>query len=162
MITIRIGVVSDTHIPMRARFLPPALLEGLQGVDLILHAGDLVDEAVLWELMAIAPVEAVGGNVDPPELRNRLGRFKLLNLGGFNVGLFHGDGAGGSTPLRALSFFSDAHCVVFGHSHRAYNERHGQVLLFNPGSPTDKRGASQPSYGILEIGNGIRGEIIYF
>ena len=60
-----IGVVSDTHIPARAPFLPSSLFGLLDGVDLILHAGDIEEESVLDELRALAPVEAVAGNMDP-------------------------------------------------------------------------------------------------
>jgi putative phosphoesterase len=102
----RIGVVSDTHIPRRARCLPPELLRRLEGVDLILHAGDLVDESVIFELQALAPVEAVAGNMDPPHLHEQLKRIKLLQTGGLTIGLIHGDGMRGSTQQRAEEAFS--------------------------------------------------------
>lgn len=65
---MRIGVVADTHIPGRARALPEALLRGLAGVDLILHAGDICVAPVLDWLAELAPVIAVAGNNDPPAL----------------------------------------------------------------------------------------------
>jgi putative phosphoesterase len=161
----RFGVVSDTHIPTRARLLPPALFKILDGVDLILHAGDLVDEQVLDELAMLAPVEAVAGNMDPLHLRRRLGRRKLIKTGGCTIGLIHGDGSRAATAQYSLSVFENQNpdAIVFGHSHQPYNERvHGGILLFNPGSPTDPRWAKRPSCGILTITGGkISGKIVH-
>jgi uncharacterized protein len=161
----RVGVVSDTHIPSRGRFLPPALFQKLSDVDLILHAGDLVEESVLDELTLLAPVEAVAGNMDPPALQERLGHRKLIQIGPVSVGLVHGDGIKGTTPGRALEAFLawKPDLVVFGHSHYPiYEDREG-ILLFNPGSPVDPRRAPAPSCGLLTVtGGSIRGEILYF
>lgn len=160
---MRIGAISDTHIPARARTIPSVVFHGLVGVDMIIHAGDILDMNVLAELTALAPVYAVYGNVDPVETRQRLPRTRVVEALGWRIGVVHGDGAGGSTPDRALKSFSDVHCVVFGHSHQAMCERRGSVLLFNPGSPTDKRFSERYSYGILTVTEaGITGEIIYF
>jgi uncharacterized protein len=73
---MRIGVLSDTHIPLRARILPPVLFELFAGVNLILHAGDLIDEQVIKDLSAIAPVEAVAGNLDGEGLGSASGQKK--------------------------------------------------------------------------------------
>ncbi|MHB9091726.1 MAG: metallophosphoesterase family protein, partial [Chloroflexota bacterium] len=94
-------MVSDTHISVRARHLPAPLLAALRGVDLILHAGDLVALSVLDELATVAPVEAVHGNVDGWEVINALPRTRIVQAGGKRIGLVHGDGAGSSTLLRA-------------------------------------------------------------
>ena len=161
----RIGVLSDTHIPARARCLPAELFERLQGVDLILHAGDLVDESVLLELAALAPVEAVAGNMDPPHLQELLGRKKLLQLGGLQIGMIHGDGWRGTVLQRARDAFEEIkpQAIVFGHSHQPLCRRFGGTLLFNPGSPVDPRRARRPSYGLLELSrDGITGEIVHF
>lgn len=157
-----VGVVADTHIPRRASRIPPELLAGLGGVDLILHAGDLVEESVLVELGRVAPVVAVAGNVDPPQLQRKLGRQRVLRLGRFRIGLVHGDGDAGTTPLRARAAFTAVDGVVFGHSHEPHNRWEGGVLLFNPGSPTDARRARAPSYGLLRIGAELSGEIVFF
>lgn len=160
---MKIGVVSDTHIPNKARKIPETLLQGLAGVDLILHAGDLVSATVLQTLQAIAPVEAVAGNMDAPNLAYQLGRKKLLHLAGYNIGLIHGDGIKGTTIDRAQAAFPEAQCIVFGHSHMPYNAFRQGVYMFNPGSPTDRRSSPQFSYGLLYLEQaGIRGEIIYF
>lgn len=161
---MRVGVLSDTHVPSRARELPGELLSGLAGVDLILHAGDLVSREVLNVLQRIAPVEAVAGNGDPPSLLQELGRQKLLTLAGWRIALVHGHhGHGQTTVERALSGCEGADCVVFGHSHRAYQAIHRKVLAFNPGSATDRRWSPFYSYGILHMSpTELRGEIIYF
>ena len=160
---MKIGVVSDTHIPIRTKNLPQQVVKGLEGVDLILHAGDLVDEEVIWLLEEIAPVEAVAGNVDPWDLQGKLGLKKILELNGFKIGLTHGHGGGrGTTVERALLAFTNVDCIVFGHSHQPYNQFHNGVLLFNPGSSTDRRREPRFSYGLLYLGDKIRGEIIYF
>lgn len=160
----KIGVVSDTHIPARARYLPPALFRVFKDVDLILHAGDLVVPGVLDDFSSLAPVEAVAGNMDSPELYDRLGRVKIIQLNSLVIGLIHGDGTKGTTPGRALAAFPSrrAGIVVFGHSHYPLNEIHNGITLFNPGSPVDPRRAPGPSCGILTIsGSAVRGEIHY-
>ncbi len=162
---IRIGVLSDTHIPGRARTLPPVVFAGLQGVDMLLHAGDITRLDVLGELAAIAPVQAVHGNMDPLLVRQQLPHKLVVQVGSHRIGLIHGDGTGLSTPERVYRIFSkeQVDAAVFGHSHQPYNERRQGLLLFNPGSPTDRRFCPQFSYGILTITeNGITGEIVYF
>jgi putative phosphoesterase len=162
---LRIGVLSDTHIPARARQLPPALFELFDDVDLILHAGDLVDGRILTELAVLAPVEAVAGNMDSLELYNRLGHKKVLEYGGFRIGLIHGDLGPDrkKTPQRALEAFTqdNVDCVVFGHSHQPFNETVDGILLFNPGSPTDRRREPRHSCGILTLGETIKAELLY-
>lgn len=159
---MRVGVLSDTHVPTRAPALPQEVLEGLAGVDLILHAGDIVERGVLNLLREIAPVEAVAGNMDPLDLVQELGRRKVLDIGGFRIGLTHGDGRGAAAPARAAAAFSDVDCIIFGHSHEPFCEKRDGVLLFNPGSPTDKGWQQAYSYGLLYLGKELRGEIIYF
>lgn len=159
---VKIGVISDTHVPRRALHLPGAIFTALKDVDLILHAGDLVTLPVLQELSAVAPVEAVWGNMDEFEVRSRLPRLRVVEAAGVKIGLIHGDGGGFDTPQRALRAFAGVHCVVFGHTHRPYNEYRGKTLLFNPGSLTDPRSGGQGSYGLLHIQDGrIQGEICY-
>lgn len=150
---MRIGLISDTHIPGRARQIPAEVLAAFRGVDLILHAGDLVALSVLDQLSAIAPVEAVAGNNDGPEVVERWGWQRQLTLEGHHIGLVHGhEGRGRHTIDRALSHFPDFDCVVFGHSHSAVVEQRGRTLAVNPGSPTDRRRWSPGlSYGFLYV-----------
>ncbi|MFW0860541.1 MAG: metallophosphoesterase family protein [Dethiobacter sp.] len=162
---MRIGVVSDTHIPARSRQLPLELFIQFDGVDLILHAGDVVEEYVLNELSAIAPVEAVAGNMDSRALHSRLGRKKILELAGYRIGLTHGDGGTDKqkTPQRALQSFEQdsVDCIIFGHSHQPYHETIHGILLFNPGSPTDRRREPRYSCGLLIVEKTITAQLLF-
>jgi uncharacterized protein len=154
--TYRIGVISDTHIPTRARALPPVIFEHFQGVDRILHAGDLVDERVLDDLAALAPVEAVAGNNDPLSVIQRFGWKRIVAIGSWKIGLTHGHiGKAVSTPDCAYEMFANdqVDIIIFGHSHKPHREVRNGILLFNPGSPTDRRRESQYSIGILTLGD---------
>lgn len=160
---MRIGVISDTHIPYRAKTIPPVVYEIFRDVAMILHAGDLVTLDVITQLEAIAPVYAVYGNVDPLDVVQRLPKKREIQVEGVRIGLVHGDGPGGSTPERALAAFSGVDCVVFGHSHSPVCRRMGDVLLFNPGSATDRRFQPKHSVGVLTVQDGkIDGEIVRF
>ena len=129
---------------------------------MILHAGDIMEWSVIRELSTLAPVEAVYGNMDYPEIRQRIAGRRIIEMGGMRIGLIHGDGAGSNTVARARQAFSRVNCIVFGHSHRPYNEMHGETLLFNPGSPTDRRMMPMGSYGLIHIADGeIWGEHYY-
>jgi putative phosphoesterase len=163
----RIGVVSDTHLPRFGRRLPAALLEGLAvaRVSRILHAGDHTDGFVVDELSAIAPVEAVAGNNDPPELVERFGTQRIVDVDGVRIGLTHGHAGSGNTSAdRARSLFvaDDVAVVVFGHSHQPLwrPAANGLPALLNPGSPTDRRREPAFSYALLEIDDGRLGATI--
>ena len=163
---MRIGVIADTHITDGRRVIPAAVWEAFARVDLILHAGDIARQGVLDDLAALAPVHAVRGNVDPLDLSRTLPERLALDLGGARVGLTHGHlGVGRDTPRRARDMFSaidGLDAVVFGHSHEPYNKIEDGVLLFNPGSPTERRRQPRPSYGLLTIEGGVvSGEIVY-
>lgn len=155
---VRVGVISDTHVPERARAIPDAVFQVFQGVDAILHAGDLTGLDVLARLGRVAPVAAVAGNMDPPPVWRALGRRRVVELGGVRIGLVHGDeGRAATIPLRALEAFREleglpVRVVVFGHSHMPYAAWHDDVLLVNPGSATNPRGGSQASVAILTLG----------
>ncbi|NLV92090.1 MAG: metallophosphoesterase family protein [Firmicutes bacterium] len=158
---MKVGLISDTHIPYRARHLPKEIFTLFSQVDLILHAGDLLELSVIGDLSVLAPVEAVAGNVDSFEVRAKLPRRRLLQLEDAAVGLIHGDGSGYDTPGRALRAFPDADCVVFGHSHRPMIEIRGGKLLVNPGSACDPRTMPEPTVGFLYIeADGMRAEIV--
>lgn len=162
---MQIGVIADTHIPRRAVMIPNVVKEKFNGVNLIIHAGDLVDLKVIKELEEIAPVEAVYGNIDPVNVRDRLPRKRIVNMGGFNIGIYHGDGVSGNTLNRAQKAFSGhkTDCIVFGHSHIPVSEWIDGILMFNPGSPTDRRRQPYHSFGILTLTQEtIDGRLYYF
>jgi len=160
-----IGVVSDTHIPARGLHIPSKVFQLFDGVQLILHAGDLVEDTVLEEFRALAPVEAVAGNMDRGLLQKSLGRTKLIKIGSLSIGLLHGDIEGRRIdPDQVSGLFKPEkpQAIVFGHLHEPISEMHKGILFFNPGSVIDPRRSSKPSCGRLLInGSEISGEIFY-
>jgi putative phosphoesterase len=164
---MKVGIVSDTHLPRFGRALPGALRDGLlnERVALIVHLGDFTGPEVPALFEALAPLEAVAGNNDPPELVDRFGWRKIVTVGGIRLGLVHGDGRHGTTRSRSLDTFAEdrVDVVCFGHSHQPLCERHESVWIVNPGSPTDKRAQPRYSYAILEIERGhIRPRLVFF
>ena len=153
-------------MPRHARALPAALRNGLCDVDVIVHCGDMVDAMAIPLFEAIAPLEAVAGNNDPSDLQHRFGKRKVLRFGDVRIGVVHGhDGVGRSTLARAQNAFKDeaVDAILFGHSHVPYCERHDGVLLFNPGSPTDRRRQREFSYGIIRVdGRTLVPQLIYY
>jgi putative phosphoesterase len=159
---LKIGVISDTHFQDLASGI--ASLQRLAecvfpGVDVILHAGDVVNPDVLLAF-SDRIVHVVRGNMDPavPGIPSR----KIIEIGGFRIGLIHGWGPAATLEERVLREFRDDRidCLVFGHSHFPLCRRHAGILLFNPGSPTDRRQAPFHSVGILELGDSIEARII--
>lgn len=161
---MRVGVLSDTHIPSKSKRLPEELTIAFRQVDKIIHLGDIISQSVLDELGALAPVTAVSGNADPEQLKQGLGTKKLINLRGFLIGIVHGHGTSGKTADRAFRTFAgdDVDCILFGHSHIPLCEFRGRILMFNPGSPTDKRRNKFYSFGILELDTEIRARHYFF
>jgi len=157
---MRIGVISDTHLPAIAATLPPAVFDIFHGVDLILHAGDIVELSVLDELRAIAPVEAVAGNMDGPDVHLMLPLKRVMNLGTFSIGLIHGKYKIDIQKEMIRKEFGRVDCIIYGHSHAPFWGMVDGVHFLNPGSPTDKRHAPYNSVAILEVGNDLRAEII--
>ncbi|MET0821034.1 MAG: metallophosphoesterase family protein [Aeromicrobium sp.] len=137
---LRVAVVSDTHAPRFWKSMPPAVAEQLDGVDVILHAGDVCLPSVLDELAAYASVHVVAGNNDGPEVEAWGAPPSLeIVLDGLRVAMIHDSGQKQGRAARMRRLFPDAELVVFGHSHIPWDtEEDGQRLL-NPGSPTDKR-----------------------
>ena len=158
----KIGVISDTHIPRAASEVPQAIFAVFSGVDMIIHAGDLVSDTVIDELSDIAPVVSVRGNMDPQDAPRPVKRVVEIEGEGVKIGLIHGWGGPDDLHERVRYEFGDeVACIVFGHSHLPYNDFVGGVLMFNPGSPTDKRFAPYRSVGILTISNGsVVGEVM--
>jgi uncharacterized protein len=149
---MRVVALSDTHAPRRWRACPPAVAEQLRGADLILHAGDLCTAAVIDELSQYAPVLAVLGNNDGPDVADR-GTPPTLraDLDGLRVGMVHDSGARSGRLPRLRRAFPEAALVVFGHSHIPLDEAGGGLRIFNPGSPTDRRSQPHGTVGVLRI-----------
>ena len=152
-------VIADTHMPRRARALPENLLASLERADLILHAGDLMGEDLLRELSAYAPVRAVRGNLDPPNLD--LPETLEFEFGGARVAMIHDSGRKQGRRARLRRRFPDARVVVFGHSHIPFLEDEDDFMLLNPGSPTDRRRQPRHTFALLYAEEGrVRAEIL--
>ncbi|HEU6451575.1 MAG TPA: metallophosphoesterase family protein [Gemmatimonadaceae bacterium] len=139
-----IGLVSDTHGLVR-----PELHDALEGVELILHAGDVGGDDVLDELATIAPVEAVYGNTDAPG-RPRLAQAIVRSVGDLRVHVSHGHELGSPTPARLLAAYP-AEVLVYGHTHRPLVTRAEGRLVVNPGAAGPRRFDIQPSVALLSI-----------
>lgn len=158
---MKILVLSDTHIPRSAQDLPKEIYDAIEGVEMILHAGDFVEKDVLDKLKSLRPTTAVYGNMDAGVLHNILNQKEIVEVGGFKIGLIHGYGASTDIINTVKSEFKGVDAIVFGHSHKATNITKDGILFFNPGSPTDKVFADTNSYGILEVADKkIEGKII--
>lgn len=157
----RIGVISDTHIPRRALRISDAALRHFEDVELIIHAGDLSSLGVIGQLEAYAPVEAVQGNIELPEVVATLPIKRQIMVGGCVVGIVHILGDRAHYARNARREFPDARVVIFGHSHNPYLEDRDGLLLLNPGSATDRRRQPHCSIALLTIEDGEpRAEII--
>jgi putative phosphoesterase len=152
---VQVVVLSDTHAPRRWKSCPAAVAARLRGADLILHAGDACTAAVLDELSGYAPVRAVLGNNDGPDVAAWGAPPVLaLDLDGLPVAMIHDSGARPGRLGRLRRRFPAARLVVFGHSHIPLDESDGEVRIFNPGSPTDRRRQPQGTIGVLRIEDG--------
>lgn len=137
---IRLLLVADTHVPRRARMLPAAVRRAASEVDLIVHAGDWVEAAVLDELSALGPVLGVWGNNDGDDLRTRLPEVARAEIEGVRMVVVHETGAAAGREKRMDAAFPDTDLLVFGHSHIPWDTvSPGGLRLLNPGSPTDRR-----------------------
>jgi len=153
---VKVVVVSDTHAPQRWKLCPPAVAAHLRGADLILHAGDVCVPEVLYELAEYAPVRAVLGNNDVPEVAAWGAPERLnLELDGLRVGMIHDSGRATGRNARMRQAFPDADLVVFGHSHIPLDMTEDGIRIFNPGSPTDRRSQPQGTLGLLTIETGV-------
>ncbi|MBL7130867.1 MAG: metallophosphoesterase family protein [Candidatus Omnitrophica bacterium] len=153
---MKIGVISDTHIPIRATEIPKQILNEFSQVDLVLHSGDLETLSVLDSLSKVCSrVEAVYGNMDPLEVRRLLPQKRIIEVGKIRIGMTHGSGPAKGLVFTVEQIFKgdNLNIIIFGHSHSPLNEKRGSVLFFNPGSATDKIFSPFNSYGIIEIVN---------
>ncbi|WP_026585239.1 metallophosphoesterase family protein [Bacillus sp. J33] len=150
---MKIIILSDTHMPKKAKKLPNVLCTELDGSDLIIHAGDWQTLEVYQELKAYAPVEGVRGNTDSDEICDLFGDKLLLEIKGYKIGVVHGHGKSRTTEKRSIEAFEqeEPDAIIFGHSHIPLLRQFNGVTLFNPGSPTDKRRQPEYSFGILNI-----------
>jgi uncharacterized protein len=138
---VRLLLLADTHLPRRAKDLPAEVWAEAERVDVVLHAGDWVDVALLDELEARARrVVGCWGNNDGPPLRARLPEVARAELGGVRFAVVHETGGKDGRERRAAAAYPDVDVLVFGHSHIPWDTTAETGLrLLNPGSPTDRR-----------------------
>jgi putative phosphoesterase len=152
---MRVIALADTHAPRRWKSCPPAVAAQLRSTDEILHAGDVCTAEVLDELSGYAPVRAVVGNNDGPDVAAWGAKPTLeFELAGLRVAMIHDSGQATGRLTRMRRAFPRADLVVFGHSHIPLDQGDGRLRIFNPGSPTDRRRQPHGTVGVLEIDAG--------
>jgi len=155
---IKIGVISDTHLDDYDDKMRKCVAEHFSDVDMILHAGDMVDLRVL-KIFGEKEVKAVCGNMDNYSVQEKFPKQLIFEINGFKFLLIHGWGSPWGIEERISAEFKDVDCIVYGHTHKPANHKKGNVLFFNPGSAVDRYFASSRTIGILEIDKGIKGRI---
>jgi len=157
---MRLVLISDTHLPVRAKKLPERVWEAIERADVVIHAGDWVSVGLLDELESRA-ARLIGcwGNNDGPELRARLPEVARVTLDGLSIAVVHETGQARGREERCEKAYPGVDLLVFGHSHIPWDttatRADGSTLrLLNPGSPTDRR--RQPTYTWMtaEVANG--------
>jgi uncharacterized protein len=152
---VLVAVISDTHLPRGTRRIPDACVKAMRASELILHAGDFTDAAVLHDLEQLGPpVAAVHGNVDTAELAELLPEVRLVQAEGATIAMVHDAGPAHGRLDRMRARFPDADAVVFGHSHIPLHEERDGFQIFNPGSPTDRRRQPKHTMGIARVDAG--------
>jgi putative phosphoesterase len=146
---VRVLLTADTHVPKRARDLPGELWRAVDAADLVVHAGDWVEVALLDALETrAARLIGVYGNNDGPALRARLPEVARVEVAGVRLAVVHETGPAAGRERRCAARFPDCDVLVFGHSHIPWDSvAPGGLRLLNPGSPTDRR--RQPYFTYL-------------
>ncbi|GAA4718078.1 YfcE family phosphodiesterase [Nocardioides conyzicola] len=148
--------MADTHLPKRARELPGELWDAIDTADVVVHAGDWVDERLLDDCERRArSLVGVWGNNDHGALRDRLPEVARVEIEGVAFGVVHETGSAKGREARCSARFPDLDVLVFGHSHIPWDTRTSTGLrLLNPGSPTDRRRQPSCTYMTLRVSAG--------
>ena len=149
-----VGLISDTHVPSRASCIPKMVFKIFENVDFIIHAGDLVRLYVIDELEQLAPVLAVHGNMDGPEVSGALPKLNSLKIYGWKIGVMHDPSTMfGRGKMRELAQQNGFDAFVYGHTHNANIKWERKILYVNPGSPTNPMSSftNKPSVALLKI-----------
>ncbi|MGL5852621.1 MAG: metallophosphoesterase family protein [Phycicoccus sp.] len=148
-------VLADTHVPARARDLPDDVWRAAAEADLVIHAGDWVDVALLDELESRSrALLACWGNNDGAGLRARLPEVARATVEGVRVAVVHETGSKERREERMKAEYPDVDLLVFGHSHIPWDTTHDGLRLLNPGSPTDRRREEHCTYLTLRLNGG--------
>ncbi|MFQ6170870.1 metallophosphoesterase family protein [Oryzobacter sp. R7] len=158
---VRVLVISDTHVPHRARDLPDAVWAEVDRADLVVHAGDWVDIGLLDTLGARSRrLLACWGNNDGPALRARLPEVARATVEGVRVSVVHETGPKDRRGERMRALYPDTDLLVFGHSHIPWDTTHAGLRLLNPGSPTDRRREPHCTYLTLRLAGGLVEDVV--
>jgi putative phosphoesterase len=159
---VRLLLLADTHVPKRAADLPAEVWSAVDEADVVLHAGDWVDVALLDALEARAQrLVGVHGNNDGPPLRARLPEVARVELGGVRFAVVHETGDAARREARCSAAYPDVDVLVFGHSHIPWDTTTATGLrLLNPGSPTDRRRQPACTYVTAQAKDGVLGEVV--
>jgi len=148
-----VGLISDTHIPAKAKAVPKKIFEVFDGASLILHAGDLTQLSVVDELEQLAPVVAVCGNMDGYEVREKLPKMNSVKVYKWKIGVIHDPGIFmGTKRMKTIAKENDFSVLVFGHTHRP-SLKQEEIVFVNPGSPTNPLPPflTKPTVALLRI-----------
>ncbi|WP_406832460.1 metallophosphoesterase [Pedococcus sp. KACC 23699] len=159
--TTRLLLLADTHLPKRAKDLPGKVWDAVDEADVVLHAGDWVDVALLDALEARARrLVGVAGNNDHGELLKRLPELAELEIEGLRFGVVHETGQAKGREMRCEANYPDLDVLVFGHSHIPWDTSTPRGLrLLNPGSPTDRRRQPFCTYMTTSVHDGVLGDV---
>lgn len=160
-VTTRLLLLADTHVPKRARDLPAEVWDQVEQADVVVHAGDWVDERLLDAIEARAQrLVAVWGNNDHGALRERLTEVARVEVEGVRFGVVHETGSAAGRERRCAERFPDLDVLVFGHSHIPWDTiAPGGLRLLNPGSPTDRRRQMHCTYATLIVDDSRLGDV---
>jgi uncharacterized protein len=158
----RLLLLADTHVPKRARRLPDAVWDAVGSADVVVHAGDWVEPALLDELERRSRrLVGVFGNNDGAELRRRLPEVARATVGGVRFAVVHETGDAKHRERRCDQAYGDVDVLVFGHSHIPWDTvTPGGLRLLNPGSPTDRRRQPHCTYMTLTVDDGAIGDVV--
>lgn len=159
---MRLLLISDTHLPSRARDMPAEVWTAVDAADVVLHAGDWVDAALLDRLESRAHrLVACWGNNDGADLRARLPETADVTLDGVRFTVTHETGAAAGRDERMARRYPDTDVLVFGHSHIPWDATASTGLrLLNPGSPTDRRRQPHCTYMTADLADGVLADVV--
>jgi hypothetical protein len=156
---IKMGVISDTHLDHYNDKLKQCVSEHFKDVDIIVHAGDMVDFCVL-DVFRDKEIKAVCGNMDNDSVRKKFPEQLFFDINGFQFALVHGWGSPWDLEDKLSARFKGVDCIIYGHTHKPANHERDGILFFNPGSAADRVVNSSQTVGILEIDKEIVGKIV--